>query len=90
MKNVINENTNINLDLKTLGLIVGFVISMVTMYMKLQSDIQIAMEKPEPEISRVEYDLKDSNIREVIYMIQKQVQENSEKLDKLIFNEINK
>ena len=90
MKNVINENTNINLDLKTLGLIIGFVISMVTMYMNLQSDIQIAMEKPEPEISRVEYDLKDSNIREVIYMIQKQVQENSEKLDKLIFNEINK
>ena len=90
MKNVINENTNINLDLKTLGLIIGFVLSMVTMYMKLQSDIQIAMENPQPEISRVEYDLKDSNIREVIYMIQKQVQENSEKLDKLIFNEINK
>tara|TARA_R100000664_G_C2702730_1_gene102469 strand:- start:434 stop:703 length:270 start_codon:yes stop_codon:yes gene_type:complete len=86
----LNEKTNINLDLKTLILIIGFVVSMVSMYAKLQADIQVAMEKPEPEISRVEYDLKDSNVRETIYMIQKQVQENSDKLDKLIFHEINK
>ena len=86
----LNEKTNINIDLKTLILIIGFVVSMVSMYAKLQADIQVAMEKPEPEISRVEYDLKDSNVRETIYMIQKQVQENSDKLDKLIFHEINK
>ena len=86
----LNEKTNINLDLKTLILIIGFVVSMVSMYAKLQADIQVAMEQPEPEISRVEYDLKDSNVRETIYMIQKQVQENSAKFDKLIFHEINK
>lgn len=86
----LSQDTSLTLDIKTLTIIIGFTISMVTMYMKLQADIQIAMEKPEPEISRVEYDLKDSNVRETIYMIQKQVQENSDKLDKLIFHEINK
>ena len=86
----LSQDTSLTLDIKTLTIIIGFTISMVTMYMKLQADIQIAMEKPEPEISRVEYDFKDSNVRETIYMIQKQVQENSDKLDKLIFHEINK
>jgi hypothetical protein len=86
----INESTDINLDLKTLILIIGFTVSMVMMYAKLQADIKIAMEQPEPEISRVEYDLKDTNIRDAIYNIQKQVQDNSDKLDKLLFNEISK
>ena len=86
----LSQDTSLTLDIKTLTIIIGFTISMVTMYMKLQADIQIAMDKPEPEISRVEYDFKDSNVRETIYMIQKQVQENSDKLDKLIFHEINK
>ena len=84
----INESTDINLDLKTLILIIGFTVSMVMMYAKLQADIKIAMEQPEPEISRVEYDLKDTNIRDAIYNIQKQVQANSDKLDKLLFNEL--
>ena len=86
----INESTDINLDLKTLILIIGFTVSMVMMYAKLQADIKIAMEQPEPEISRVEYDLKDTNIRDAIYNIQKQVQDNSDKLDKLLFNELSK
>tara|TARA_Y100000593_G_C4250552_1_gene306948 strand:+ start:586 stop:858 length:273 start_codon:yes stop_codon:yes gene_type:complete len=90
MKNVINENTNVNLDLKTLFIIIGFVVSMVTMYMKLQADIDDAKKLPEPEISRVEYDLKDSNIRTSIYNIEKQVEGNSDKLDKLLFNELGK
>tara|TARA_R110002020_G_scaffold340362_1_gene555271 strand:+ start:127 stop:396 length:270 start_codon:yes stop_codon:yes gene_type:complete len=86
----LNDKTNINLDLKTLLLIITFTISMVSMYAKLQADIKIAMQEPKPEISRVEYDLKDTNIRDAIYNIQKQVQGNSDKLDKLLFNEISK
>ena len=86
----IGENTNLTLDIRTLIIIICFVVSMVSMYAKLQADIKIAMEQPEPEISRVEYDLKDTNIRDAIYNIQKQVQDNSDKLDKLLFNEISK
>jgi len=84
----ISQDTTMTLDIKSLLMIIGFVVSMVTMYAKLQADIKLAMEEPKPEISRVEYDLKDTNIRDAIYNIQKQVQDNSAKLDKLLFNEI--
>ena len=84
----ISQDTSLTLDIKSLLMIIGFVVSMVTMYAKLQADIKLAMEEPKPEISRVEYDLKDTNIRDAIYNIQKQVQDNSDKLDKLLFNEI--
>ena len=53
------------------------------MWFALQSDIQLAMEMPEPEVSRTEYDLKDQLIRETIMSTQSKVEENSEKLDKI-------
>ena len=86
----ISQDTSLTFDIKTLLMIIGFVVSMVTMYSKLQADIKVTMDEPKPEISRVEYDLKDTNIRDAIYNIQKQVQDNSDKLDKLLFNEISK
>ncbi len=62
----INEQTKINLDLKTLVMIIGFTVSMVTMYMKLQSDIKLAMESPPPTITASEWEIKDLLIRETI------------------------
>ena len=53
------------------------------MWFALQSDIQLAMEMPEPEVSRTEYDLKDQLIRETIMSTQQKVEENSDKLDKI-------
>ena len=53
------------------------------MWFALQSDIQLAMEMPEPEVSRTEYDLKDQLIRETIMSTQEKVEENSDKLDKI-------
>ena len=55
----IGEDTKVTLDLKTIGMIVTFVITITAMYFALQSDIARAMELPEPEISKVEYELKD-------------------------------
>ena len=79
----IGEDTKVTLDLKTIGIIVGFVISLSTMWFTLQADIALAMEKPEPNISRTEYDLKDQLIRETIMNTQEKVEQNSEKLDKI-------
>ena len=52
----IGENTKVTLDLKTIGMIVGFTITLATMWFTLKADIALAMEKPEPEISKVEYE----------------------------------
>lgn len=79
----ISESTELTLDLKTIILVIGGVISLVGMYFSLQKDIEVAKELPKPEVSRTEYDLKDQLIRETIMNTQKKVEENSNKLDKI-------
>ena len=45
----IGEDTKVILDLKTIGLIVSFIIGLATTYFTLRSDIALAMEMPKPE-----------------------------------------
>ena len=83
MSNKISENTELTLDLKTLVIIVTFIVTVVGMWFALQKDIDLAKELPKPEVSRTEYDLKDQLIRETIMNTQDKVEQNSEKLDKI-------
>ena len=83
MSNKISENTELTLDLKTLAIIVSFVVTVVGMWFALQKDIDLAKELPKPDVSRTEYDLKDQLIRETIMNTQEKVEQNSEKLDKI-------
>ncbi len=79
----IGENTKVTLDLKTVGIIIGGTISLALMYFTLQADIALAMEKPEPVISRTEYDLKDELVRQTIMDTQKDVDQILEELEKI-------
>ena len=79
----IGEGTKVTLDLKTLGIIIGGVISLSSMYFVLQSDIALAMKMPKPTIERIEYDLKDELIRQTIMDTQEDVESILDKLDKL-------
>ena len=81
MANKISENTEIQLDLKTIGMIVGGAIALAAMYFTLQKDIDLAKELPKPDISRTEFDLKDELIRSTIIDIDEKVDKNAEKLD---------
>ena len=81
MSKVINEETQVKLDLKTIGLILAGAISLAGLYFTLTAEIELAKELPKPELTRTEYDLKDQLIRETIENTAEQVQENSEKLD---------
>ena len=83
MSNKISENTELTLDLKTLIIVVCFVVTVVGMWFALQKDIDLAKELPKPEVGRTEYDLKDQLIRETIMNTQDKVEQNSEKLDKI-------
>ena len=74
MSNKISENTELTLDLKTLAIIVSFVVTVVGMWFALQKDIDLAKELPKPEVSRTEYDLKDQLIRETIMNTQEKVE----------------
>ena len=83
MAQQIGEETKVTLDLKTIGMIVGFVIMIAGMWYTLQADIAEAKELPAPVIDRVEYDLKDELIRETIMNTQEDVEEIKESLDKI-------
>ena len=83
MSKSITENTELTLDVKTLVIIISFVVSFVGMYFALQKEIDLAKELPKPQVTRTEYDLKDQLIRQTIMDTQKRVQENSSKLDNI-------
>ena len=83
MAKQIGEDTKVTLDLKTIGLIIGGVVSLASMYFVMQADIARAMELPEPVIDRVEYDLKDELIRQTIMDTQEDVEEIKEDLDRI-------
>ena len=83
MATKIGEGTQITLDLKTIGIIIGGVISLASLYFIMQADIAEAKELPKPEISRTEYDLKDELVRNTIMDTQDDVEEIKEKLDKI-------
>ena len=83
MAQQIGEGTKVTLDLKTIGMIVGFAVSLSSMYFVLKADIAMAMELPEPVIERVEYDLKDELIRQTIMDTQEDVESILKKLSKM-------
>jgi len=79
----IGEDTKITLDFKTIGMIVGFVVTLSGMWYTLQADIEEAMKQPEPVIDRVEYDLKDELIRQTIMDTQDDVEEIKSTIEKI-------
>jgi len=83
MATKIGESTQVTLDLKTIGIIIGGVISLASLYFIMQADIAEAKELPKPEISRTEYDLKDELIRNTIMDTQDDVEEIKDKVDKI-------
>ena len=83
MAKQIGEDTKVTLDLKTIGMIVAFTISLAGMYFTLKAEIAYAATQPEPVIERVEYDLKDELIRQTIMDTQEDVEMILDKLDKL-------
>ena len=83
MSKEIGESTKVTLDLKTLGIIIGGVVSLSSMYFVLQADIAVAKKLPEPTIQRIEFDMKDEAIREAIMDTQKDVEMLLRKFDKM-------
>tara|TARA_R100000234_G_scaffold104653_1_gene74535 strand:+ start:713 stop:997 length:285 start_codon:yes stop_codon:yes gene_type:complete len=83
MATEVNENTKLTLDLKTIGIIVSFTISLATIYYSLKSEIAVAMTEPKPEVTSTEFKYKDELIRKAIMTTQEDVKEMKETLRKL-------
>ena len=74
MAKQVGEETKITLDLKTIGIILFFIATVIGMWFSLQADIEKAKELPTPPIERIEYDLKDELIRKTIIDTQDDVE----------------
>ena len=82
----LNEETTLKLSLKTLGGIAVLIFTLVGMWFTLQADIAEAKTLPEPlppDITRMEYDMKDQLIRQTIMTTQEDVKEIKDKIDRI-------
>tara|TARA_R100000353_G_scaffold39671_3_gene31496 strand:- start:7777 stop:8184 length:408 start_codon:yes stop_codon:yes gene_type:complete len=84
----ISENTNVQLDLKTVIAIITITASFVGMYYTLQADIEEAKKLPPTEVKRLEYDLKQEWQTEHIEDLEERVNM-LEQVDDVVFEEIN-
>ena len=83
MAQEINEDTTLKLSIKTLGGIAVLIFTLVSMWFVLQADIAEAKELPNPlppDVTRMEYDMKDQLIRQTIMSTQEDVKELKERL----------
>ena len=83
MAKEINEDTTLKLSIKSLGGIAVLIFTLVSMWFVLQADIAEAKELPNPlppDVTRMEYDMKDQLIRQTIMTTQDDVSVLKERL----------
>tara|TARA_R100001510_G_C7653208_1_gene211278 strand:+ start:840 stop:1157 length:318 start_codon:yes stop_codon:yes gene_type:complete len=94
MKNKISEDTNVTLDLKTIGIIIGGVVAIATTYFTLQSSVAANTDDIKnlktDGVSSVEFQYKDELVRSTIKRIEEKqetmgddVKEVKQQLDKI-------
>ena len=82
----LNEDTSFKVSIKTLGGIAVFIFTIVGLWFTLQADIAEAKElpvPPNPDVTRMEFDMKDQMIRQTIMTTQEDVKEIKETLEKI-------
>jgi len=86
MAKELNEETGFTVSIKTLaGIGVGLA-TIIGMWFTLQADIAEAKELPlplDPEITRMEFDMKDQLVRQTIMTTQEDVSELKDDLDRI-------
>ena len=86
MTKELNEDTTFKLSIKTLAGIAALIFTLVSMWFILQGDIAEAKELPIPppqDVTRMEFDMKDQNIRLTIQNTADDVEELKEDLDRI-------
>ena len=79
----INEKSEFTLDLKTIILVVGGIMSLSATYFTLTTEIDIAKTLPKLPISEKEFQLKDELIRTTIMSNADRLEKIEKKLDKI-------
>ena len=86
MARELNEDTGFVLSIKTMIGIGAAMATLISMWFMLQADIAEAKElpiAPPPDVTRMEFDMKDQMIRNTIMETKKDVEEIKESLEKI-------
>ena len=86
MAKQLNEDTGFHVSIKTLAGIGAGMAAIISMWFVLQADIAEAKElpvPPDPEITRMEFDMKDQLIRQTIMSTQEDVTEIKEDMKRI-------
>jgi ribosomal protein S13 len=78
MSKVLNEDTSFSISIKTLMGIGAGMAALISAWFVLQADIEEAKKlpvPPDPEITRMEFDMKDKLVRQTIMSTQEDVTE---------------
>ena len=76
----LNEDTSFKISIKTLGGIAVLIFTLVGMWFTLQADITEAKELPKPEISKMEFQMKDKMVRDAGLNTDKNVEKLEERM----------
>ena len=85
MAKELNEDTSFKISVKTLIAIGAGLSALIGMWFTLQADIAEAKELPvsTPEVTRMEFDMKDQNVRQTILTTQEDVKEIKEDIRRI-------
>jgi hypothetical protein len=86
MAKELNEDTGFQVSIKTLVGIGAAMATVISMWFMLQADIAEARElpaPPDPEVTRMEFDMKDKMIRQTILTTQEDVKDIKNSLEKI-------
>ena len=80
MAKELNEDTNFKISIKTLAGIAALIFTLVGMWFTLQADIAEAKTLPEPEVSKMEFQMKDKMVRDAVLNTEKNVEKLEERM----------
>jgi len=86
MTKELNEDSGFKISIKTLLGIGAGMATIISMWFMLQGDIAEARELPvplEPDVTRMEFDMKDQMIRQTIITTQEDVKEIKKSIEKI-------
>ena len=80
MTKQLNEDTSFKISIKTLGGIAVLIFTLVGLWFTLQADIEEAKTLPEPEVSKMEFQMKDKMVRDAVLNTEKNVEKFEERM----------
>ena len=83
MAKELSEDTGFKVSIKTLIAIGVSMATIISMWFMLQSDIEEAKELPAPDVTRIEFDMKDQMIRQTIQTTGEDVKEIKEDIKRI-------